>query len=588
MTETTKTPAGGMFLLDPVGTTPFLVPEKFNEDQRLYYKTADDFVKKEILPNAEKLDHKQFDLMAALLKKAGENGLLMASIPPKYGGLGLDETTVMLMGEAMAKYGSWSVSIGGHTGIGSLPIVWFGNEAQKQKYLPKLSTGEWLAAYALSEPGAGSDALAAKTIAKLSPDKTQWILNGTKAWITNAGFADIFIVFAKVDGEKFSGFIVEKGTPGFSLGREETKIGLWGSSTRQLIFEDAKIPVENLLGEIGRGHKIAFNILNNGRLKLGIAVTGGAKYAMEGAIEYAKDRKAFGKSLSDFTLIREKLAQMTALIYANESMSYRTVGYVDGKLAGADHDSDAFGGQVMAAAEEYAIESSILKVFGSEMLSAVIDEALQIHGGYGYTEEYPIARSYRDARVNRIFEGTNEINRMLIPGMFFKRAAKGFPLMEWFEAILADVEGGRLPTFTGPLAEEQRAAEMTKRIAGYAMKVGVETFGLELEQHQDILASIADACMEAYAIDSMVGRTLATDATDPVRLALCKWYAHEAWSHAARKARKAICATVAGDDLKRHLANLEKMFAFVPTPVAELRETIVTRVLEAGKYPFAY
>ncbi len=587
--ETRQAPAGAMFLLEAVGTTPFHAPEGFTEEQRLYFKTADDFVRKEVVPAAEKLEHKDFDLMVKLLRKAGELGLLMASIPPKYDGLGLDETTVMMIGEAMSKYGSWSVTHGGHTGIGSLPIVWFGNEAQKQKYLPKIATGEWICAYALSEPGSGSDALAAKTVARLSPDGKHWILNGTKAWITNAGFADVFVVFAKVDGEKFSAFIVEKGTPGFSLGKEEDKIGLRGSSTRQLIFEDGKIPVENLLGEIGRGHKIAFNILNNGRLKLGVASTGGAKMSFEAGVQYARDRKAFGKPIVEFALLREKIAKMAALIYANEAMSYRTTGYIDERLAGLDHDSDAHGAAVMAAAEEYAVESSILKVFGSEMLTTVIDEALQMHGGYGYTEEYQVARAYRDVRVNRIFEGTNEINRMLIPGMIFKKAAKGFPLFDWFGAIQADLEGGRMPRFDGPLAAERKAAECTKRLAGYAMMVGASTYGLELEQHQEILAAIADACIEAFAVDSMVGRTLQSDPGDPARAAACKLYAHEGWARAHAAARKAICATAKGEERAKHLANLDRLYEFVDYDPVELREAIVTTVLEAGGvYPWKY
>ncbi|WP_373044160.1 acyl-CoA dehydrogenase family protein [Vulgatibacter sp.] len=578
---------GGGYLLEPVGKTRFLSPEGFSEEQRLFFKTGDEFVRREVVPNAERIEHKEYDLTTRLIREAGELGLLAASIPQKYEGLGLDETTAMIVAEAMARLGSWSVTHGGHTGIGTLPIVWFGNEAQKAKYLPKLATGEWIAAYALTEPGSGSDALGAKTTAVLSPDGKHYVLNGTKQWITNAGFADVFVVFAKIDGDKFTGFIVEKGTPGLTIGPEENKVGLRGSSTCQLIFEDGKVPVENVLGEIGKGHKIAFNILNNGRLKLGVGCIGGSKNALEIATGYAQERKAFGKSIAEFPLIREKLAQMVARIYAIESMGYRTSGNIDAKLQGRDHDADDFGAAVMAAAEEYAIESSILKYMGSEIAGGIIDEALQIHGGYGYMEEYAVARAWRDQRINRIFEGTNEINRMLVPGMLLKRMMKGMPLLQWFGQIQEELKSG-LPSFDGPLAEEKQAAEMMKRLAGYAMMVAVNAFGPAIEERQEVLAALADVIGEAYAVDSAVGRTLHHGADDAARVAAVQLYAHDAWERALSAARKVVNAASKGDERKAHLAALQKLYTFVPYDSAELRETILGRVIESGGYPWKY
>lgn len=580
--------AGGGYLLESVGAGRFLSPEAFTEEQRLFFKTADEFMRREVMPHAARIEAKDYDRTTSLLRQAGELGLLSASIPEKFEGLGLDETTVMIIAEAMARLGAWSVTHGGHTGIGSLPIVWFGNEEQKAKYLPKLASGEWIAAYALTEPGSGSDALGAKTTAVLSEDGKHYVLNGTKQWITNAGFADVFIVFAKIDGDKFTGFIVDKDTPGFVIGKEEDKVGLKGSSTCPLIFENGLVPVENLLGEIGKGHRIAFNILNNGRLKLGIGVLGGCKHAFELAVQYAKERKAFGTPIAGFPLIREKLADMASRIHVLESMGYRTSGAIDERLAGLDHDADGFGASVMAAAEEYAIESSILKVFGSETLDFVVDESLQIHGGYGYMEEYDIARAYRDARINRIFEGTNEINRMLIPGMLLKRMAKGMPLLDWFGTIQAELKSGSLPTFEGLLADEQRAAEMVKRLAGYALMVSVNAFGPGIEKRQEILSALADLCGEAYAIDSVVARTLAVGKDDEVRAAICQLYAHGAWERALSSARKVICASSKGEELAAHLANLEKLYTFVPRDPAALRETIVEKALEADGYAWKY
>ncbi len=575
-------PAGGAFLVAPLGATRVHAPESFTDDQRMYYQTAQQFMVREVLPHIDRLEKKDYPLLVSLLRKAGEAGLLSIEIPEAYGGLDLDRTTSMLVAEAMTLYGTWSVSIGAHTGIGTLPIVFFGNEAQKAKYLPKLATGELMACYALTESGSGSDALGAKTKAVLSPDGKSYILDGNKQFITNAGFADVFIVFAKVDGEKFTGFILEKGMPGLVVGKEEHKLGLRGSSTCQLSFEECRVPVENVLGEIGKGHRIAFNILNMGRLKLGVGSAGGAKNAINLAWVYARDRKQFGKAILEFGLIREKLARAVARTYAVESMAYRTCGLIDDRIASLGGESAAAHEQVIRVLEEYSIESSILKVYGSETLGVVIDEALQIHGGYGFIEEYPIERGYRDQRVNRIFEGTNEINRMLITGMLLKKAVKGqLPLME----AVSDLDAPLPEAPAGPLADEWRAAELIKRMALQVIQAAVTTFGMELEHHQEVLAAIADVVMEAYAIESSVARTLAHDAANPVRHAIVRLFTAEARERAFSRARYALACTLKGDDQRQAAAALAKRDEFVITdPVAD-RETIVTAMEPTAGYP---
>ncbi len=581
-------PPGGGFLLAPVGSERIRTADDFTDDQRAFLQTAEKFAVERVLANAERIERKDFPLLRRLLREAGELGLLGLDVPEAYGGLAQDETSSMLVTEAMAKNGSWSVTFGAQAGIGTLPIVYFGSEAQKQKYLPRLVSGELVAAYALSEASSGSDALGARTRAVLSPDGKQWVLNGSKQWITNAGFADLFIVFAKIDGQGFSAFIVEKGAPGFTVGPEEHKMGIRGSSTCALIFEDATIPLENLLGEPGKGHRVAFNILNIGRLKLGVACVAGCRNAIQLAVQYGKDRKAFGQAITAFGLIREKLARMVALVYAGEAMSYRTTGLIDDRIAlssakrGAlDHDKD-----VIAAIEEYSIEASILKVWGSEALSQVADEALQIHGGYGFVEEYAIERVYRDNRVNRIFEGTNEINRMLIPGTMLKRAAKGqFPLLELVRSVGQAIARGDLPrTGPGPLAREKRVAELNKYLMVHTLQTAVETFGPALSEKQEVLGALADIAIEAYAVDSAVARALQSargGAVDPVAEACVKLYALESHERAYARAKNAVRATVVDPAACRgHLSTLRELFDEGPADVTALRETIVARTLE--------
>lgn len=587
-----ETPAGGTFLFQEVGSHRFVSPETFSEEQRLFYKTALQFSREQVLPVAEKIEAKDNALLRDLLRRAGELGLLGVDIGESYGGLGLDKTTSLLLAEAMSLLGSWSVTFSAHTGIGTLPIVWFGNEAQKQKYLPKLATGEKVAAYALTEQGSGSDALGAKTKAVLSEDGKHYILNGSKLFITNAAFADVFVVFAQVDGDRFTGFIVDRDTPGFTVGPEEHKMGIRGSSTCPLYFEDARVPVENLLGEVGKGHKIAFNILNYGRLKLGASVIGGMKLQLQDALRFAQERKQFATPILRFPLIREKFARMASLVYALESMTYRTTGLVDARMGSADRAAPDYDAQLIAAIEEYAIEASIMKVFGSEALNALVDDAVQIHGGAGYIEEYPVERAYRDARINRIFEGTNEINRMLITGMLLKRAVKGvLPLFAVAQSVEDELKAGTLPRprVEDALAAEERAAERLKRLALYGLKVAAETFGTELEAHQEVLAAMSDVVMDAFALDSMVTRTRqsASGELDPARVAMTRLFALEATSRSFERTRRALASTVSGEALEQHLARIAPLNTFMPYNPAELRETVVKAMETAGGYPLS-
>jgi alkylation response protein AidB-like acyl-CoA dehydrogenase len=589
---------GGSFLFTPVGARPFMTPEKFSEEQRQFFKTGEGFAKNELTPVLGRLEKKDNALLRELIAKAGELGLLGVDIAAEYGGLELDKVTSMLVAESQAVDGAWAATFGAHTGIGSLPIAFFGTAAQKAKYLPGIAAGTTVAAYALSEAGSGSDALGAKTTAKLSDDGRHYVVNGSKMWITNGGFADVFVVFLQVVGEKPSGFtamIVERGTPGFTQGREEHKLGIRGSSTTPLIFEECRIPIENVLGEIGKGHKIAFNILNVGRLKLGAFTVGGMKWALRAGVAYAAQRKQFGKAIGEFGLIREKLARAAAQIYATESMTYRASGAIDDAIAGNQDPK-----HVLASIEEYAIEASILKVSGSECMFSTTDEMLQIHGGNGFVEDYPIERAYRDNRVNRIFEGTNEINRLLIPGMIFKRAMKGeLPLMEAVARLdeeLSGPEGSNASAFAGKaatlvpvgrLAAERRGAELAKRQLIFAAKWAA-TLGPELEQRQEILAALADVAIEVYAMDSILGRTLAAgDDRAAVRDALCRFFCMESRERAFDRARTALCATLPADQLDEQLALLARLHKYTPVNSAEVREEIVPAVLEATGYPFA-
>ncbi len=592
-TETaTALPPGGGFLLEPVGARRVDAPDAFTAEQREFYRTAHKFAVDRVLASADAIERKDFPVVRQLLREAGELGFLSLDLPEEHGGLAQDMTTSVLVAEAMTVVGAWSVIFGTQVGIGTLPIVYFGTPAQQARWLPRLATAELVSAYALSEASSASDALAARTRAVLSPDGKHWILNGSKQWISNSGFADLFIVFAKVDGDKFSTFVVERGTPGFSVGPEEHKMGIRGSSTCPLAFEDAKVPVENLLGEVGKGHRIAFNILNIGRLKLGVTCVAGCRGVVALSAAYAKERKAFGKSISEFGLIREKLARMVAAIYVGEAMSYRTTGLIDRRAAagGAARGTPEFDRDLIAAVEEYNVEASILKVWGSEALWQAADEGVQIHGGYGFVEEYPIERTYRDNRVNRIFEGTNEINRLLVPGTLLKRAAKGaFPLLEQARRAVQAVEAGELPPLgSGRLARERRVAELNKLLWGYAVGVAGKALGPGLGDEQGVMAALADVAIEAFAVDSAVARALQA-APDAVADACVKLYADEAHQRAWTRARAAVLGAVKDPAAARtHLARLRRLLDEEPGDPSAWREAIAGPTVELGRYPLAW
>ncbi len=595
MATTTLTHAaapGGSFLLDASRTEDVFTPADLNDDQKLIGQTADEFITKEVLPLAQELEQHKPGLMPQLMKKAGEIGLLGGGVPEEYGGTGLDKISATVLAENLAGYGSFGVSHGGHAGIGTLPIVYFGTPEQKQKYLPKLATGEWLGAYCLSEPQAGSDAQNALTRAVLSPDGKHWILNGQKMWITNGGFADVFIVFAKVDGEKFSCFIVEKGFPGFSAGGEEKKMGIKGSSTTPIFFENCKVPKENLLHEIGRGHIVAFNILNVGRFTLGAYCLGGAKRVLAVASKYTKERKAFGKQLADFGLMQEKLASMAIGLFAVESMIYRSAGMIDRALSAAAGSADKTQ-QSMKVLEEYAIESSISKVYGTEVLDFVVDEAVQIFGGYGFHEEYPVARAYRDSRVNRIFEGTNEINRMLIFQMLMKRAMKGtLPLMQAGAKLQEEILAGPQmdDSDDNPWAAEEKGVASAKKSFLLAAGAAVMRYQMELENQQEIVAALSNIVMEAYAMESCLRRgqksAAARGAASSAMGDAARAFIYDAGDRVEKFARTAVCAAAEGDSQRMMLAALKRFWKREAVDTIALRRNVAAGVLAGDRYPF--
>ncbi len=582
----TKT-TGGSFLLEDHNLDNVFTPEDFNEDQQMIVKLSEEFATNEILPVAEKMEHKEWSVVRELLKKAAEMGLTNADIPAEYGGSDMDKTSSAIIADYMAKYGSFMVSMGGHSGIGTLPLVFFGTEDQKKKYLPKLATAEIVGAYALSESTSGSDAMNTRTRAVLSPDGKHYILNGEKMWITNAHFADLFTVFAKVDGEKFTAFLVEKDFPGFSVGAEEKKMGIRGSSTAPLILNDCKVPVENVLGDIGKGHIIAFNILNVGRFKLGASCTGGARTTLAHAIAYAKERKAFGKTISDFGLIREKLAQMASWLYAVESMVYRTVGMMDIALSQIEHNPDT----VRKAIEEYAVECSIIKVAGSEMLDFAVDETVQIYGGYGFVEEYPAERAYRDSRVNRIFEGTNEINRLIITGWLLKRAMSGqLPLLPAIKKVMDEVMAGPSgEELEGALAAERKLVENAKKLSMLVAGAASQKYMQKLADQQEIMGAIADMVIESFAMDSALLRARKHVATHGEEKAgiivpMAQVYLEGAFNRLEAAAKKVIAAVAEGDMLRTQMAIVRRLAKHEPFNVIALQEKIAARLLETGKY----
>jgi len=584
--------SGGSFLLEERTTDEVFTPEDFTEQHGLIAQTAEEFAVNEIVPNIEKMEHKDFSVTRELLKKAGELGLSSVEIPEAYGGLEMDKVTAAVIADHIAKYAGFATTWGGHTGIGTLPIVYFGTEEQKKKYLPRLAAGEIVGAYALSEASSGSDALNCRASARLSADGKHYTLNGEKMWITNAGFADLFTVFAKVDGEKFTAFLVEKSFPGFSIGGEEHKMGIRGSSTCPVILNDCKVPVENVLGEIGKGHVIAFNILNVGRFKLGAMCLGGARVSLENAVGYARQRKAFGKVIADFGLVREKLANMATLIYVGESLVYRTVGMMDVALAEVDKSGADAAKETRKAIEEYAVECSIIKVWGSEMIDYVVDETVQIYGGYGFVEEYPAERAYRDARINRIFEGTNEINRLIITGFLLKRAMSGqLALLPAIKQLMAEVLAGPSlgEEFEGPLAEERKLVASAKKLGLFAAGAATQKYMQAIQEEQEVMGAIADMVMEIYAMESAVLRAQKMverggEAAAAMPIAMTRVYLSQAMEKTEAAARKIIAAVADGDMLRTQLAILRRLGKHEPFNVIALRQQIAQNVIERGKY----
>src|SRR5271166_4771128 len=583
---------GGGFLLEERQTAEVFTPEDFTEQHQMIGQTAEEFAVNEIVPNMEKIEHKDFSISRDLLKKAGELGLSGVEVPEAYGGLEMDKVTAAVIADHIAKYAGFATTWGAHSGIGMLPIVYFGTEEQKHKYLPRLATGEIVGAYALSEASSGSDALNCRARAELSADGKHYVLNGEKMWITNAGFADLFTVFAKINGEKFTAFLIERDFPGFSVGAEEHKMGIRGSSTCPIILNDCKVPVENLLGEIGRGHVIAFNILNVGRFKLGAMCVGGGRVSMENAIGYAKQRKAFNKVIADFGLVREKIANMATLLYVGESMVYRTVGMMDTALGEVDKSAADAARQTLKAIEEYAVDCSIIKVWGSEMIDYVVDETVQIYGGYGFVEEYPAERAYRDARINRIFEGTNEINRLIITGFLLKRAMSGqLPLMPAIKKLMDEVLSGPSTgaEIEGALAEERKMVAQAKKLGLFVAGAATQKYMQAIQDQQEIMGAIADMTIETYAMESAVLRAQKIaerkgEASAALPLAMTRVYLTQALEKVEAAAKKVIAAVADGDMLRTQLAILRRLAKYEPFNTIELRQQIAQKMIERGKY----
>ena len=564
-------------------------PEDFTDEQRMIGAAAQDFMETEMVPRLPEILALKYEATRELLRKAGEMGLLGVEIPAEYGGLGLDKVSGCLIAEKAARDGSFAVSFTGHVGIGSLPIVYFGTEEQKKKYLPRLAAGEWISSYSLSEASSASDAMNARARAVLSEDGKSWVLNGEKMWLTNAGFADVYITFAKVDGEHFTAFIIEKGTPGVSLGAEEKKTGIKGSSTRPLILQDARIPRENLLGEVGKGHKIAFNILNIGRFKLAAGCTGGAKLALRGAVEYGKARTAFGRPVTDFGLVRHKIGEMAVRIYAAESMVYRTAGMIDRNLAEADLRDPA---AILKRIEQYDVECSMLKVWCSEMLDYVVDETVQVYGGAGFVEDYPAERYWRDARVNRIFEGTNEINRLLVPGRLVRRALAGeIPVLEAARAA-GEASAAAGAKAAGFLGAEQEVARGAKNAALLCLGRAVAALGPRLGEEQEVLGHFADMAMDTYALESVVlrARKAADAAGEPAAAwpgAVARCFAQDAVDRIAFHGRRLLAALETGEALANDLAAVDAFTRREPADTVALRRRVAADVLDRGGYPLS-
>ncbi|HEX8853950.1 MAG TPA: acyl-CoA dehydrogenase family protein [Pyrinomonadaceae bacterium] len=592
LAEDKKMIAGGSFLIEERTPEEIFTPEDFTEEHRMIAETTRQFMDAEVLPRVSELEKHDWQLARELIRKAAELGLIGANIPEEYGGLGLDQTSGALVGENIGRSASFATTLGAQSGIGLLPIVYFATEAAKQKYLPRIATGELVTAYALTEAGSGSDAMAAKATARLSEDGKEYILNGEKMWITNGGYADIFVVFAKLDGDKFTAFIVER-QDGLQSGAEEHKMGIKGSSTTALVLSDVRTPVENLLGEVGKGHKIAFNILNIGRFKLGAMCAGGMKLMMHEAVRYANERHQFGKSISSFGAIKAKLGEMAIKTWVGESMIYRTLGLIEAGIAavGDGADSDAR----LRAIEEFAAECSIIKVALSEYCDFVADEMVQIYGGYGYSADYPAERAYRDSRINRIFEGTNEINRMLIPGMLMKRAMSGqLALLPAAQKLMDEVLSPSLASLEedeGVLAAELKLAQNAKKVALMILGTAAQKYMMALSDQQEILMGAADIIMDTYAMESAILRTQKLSAAQGEAAAaryldMTRVFCADAVERIGVHARTTLAAMSEGDELRTLLAALRRFTKNTPTNTIVARQRVADAMIQANKYVY--
>jgi alkylation response protein AidB-like acyl-CoA dehydrogenase len=582
---------GGNFLLTETDPNLVFTPEDLSADQRLMAQTAEKFMEKDVMPNLEALEHQEEGLMKKVFRQAGELGLLGMEVPVEYEGLGLGKTSSLGVEGQMTQLGGFGVTVGAASGIGMQPLQYFGTEAQKKQYLAKLATGQWMGAYALSEAGSGSDALGLRTKATLSLDGRHYLLNGTKMWISNAAWADLFTVFAKVDGQHVTAFLVERTFPGVSTGKEEHKLGIKSSSTRRLILEDAQVPVENLLGQTGKGAYIAFNILNLGRFKLGSGVIGGSKELLKIAARYATERQQFGRPIASFGLIQHKLGEMAARLFACDSANYRTGGMFEAVMATGEM-IDSMNPSFPRGIDEFALECSIIKVACSEVGNYVADEALQIHGGYGYTEEFPLARAYRDIRINRIFEGTNEINRLFIPGSLLRRAQKGrFPLVAAITKVTKELLD--MPPLDAGAEEDELALALAflgnaKRLALFGAGVAFQKFGEKLIEEQEILAGVSDIISDIYLAESAVLRTLKARKAGrnwSVMADLSLTFVNSAVGRMEQQARECLTATSQGDELRAHLGIARRLLRWSPLNAVAMRRRIAKRLCDVGSYP---
>ena len=588
---TTSILRGGEWLLQPSPADSVFTPERMTDEHRLIGRTAQEFVDNEVLPVLDRLEQKDWTLSRQLVRKAAELGLLGVDVPEAYGGLGLDKVTSLVVSEKLARAASFGATFGAHANLTIVPLMLFGSEAQKQKYLPRLLSGEIIGAYGLSESGSGSDALGARTKATRQADGS-FVLNGEKMWITNGGFADLFVIFCKVDGDQFTALLVERDW-GVKSGKEEHKMGLHGSSTTALIFQDVKVPAENVLSDVGKGHKVAFNVLNFARFKLGAMCGGGAEGAIGESAKYAATRRQFGQPIANFGAIKHKLGEMVVRTYAVESLLYRTAGLVDARIAATPHEAND-GSAALLAFEEYAVEASIAKVAGSEVLNYVLDENIQIHGGNGYVHDYPAERHVRDARVNRIFEGTNEINRLLIPGMLVRRAVKGdLPLIPAAKALQAELlSPSTLPASDDSvLAEERRNVEAFKKVALMIAGLGMQTYMQKLTDEQEVLMHLADILIDVYSAESATLRaSAAADGKAPrasLQVDAARVFVNDAAMRIEASARQALGAMLEGDTLRTMLAALKRLLKVTPINTVAMRRRIADETVTRGGYPFA-